>query len=349
MPDKICLKSMMPEDIAQIMRDFGEGAYRSKQIFKWLMSAITDFDEMTDLSKDLRQKLRDKYFISHPTIEKKQVSALDGTVKYLFALEDGNCVESVVMQYEHGNSVCISTQAGCHMGCAFCASYEKGQTRNLTPAEMLDQVLFAQKDSGIKITRVVLMGTGEPLDNYDNVLTFLRLVSCEGGINIGMRHISLSTCGIVPRINDLAAQNMQLTLSVSLHAPFDELRDKIMPINKKYSIDKLMKSCRDYFEKTGRRISFEYAMIKDFNDTEACAKKLASLLHAMVAHVNLIPLNHVEGSALLPSDKATIRNFQNMLLKYKINATVRRSLGGDIDASCGQLRRKAIVEKRLIK
>lgn len=346
MQEKLCLRSLLPDELTQLMQDLGEGKYHAKQIFKWLMLAVSDFDEMTDLSKTLRQKLREKSFISVPTIEKKQVSKLDGTVKYLFGLSDGNCVETVVMQYEHGNSVCISTQAGCHMGCAFCASYEKGETRNLTAAELLDQVLFAQKDSGLKISNIVLMGTGEPLDNYDNVIRFLKLVSHDDGINIGMRHISLSTCGIVPRIYDLAGENMQLTLSVSLHAPIDEIRSKIMPINNKYPIEKLIAACRDYFKKTGRRISFEYAMIRDLNDGEDCAVKLAALLRGMTTHVNLIPLNYVEGSTLLPSGKETIRAFQNTLIKHKTNATVRRSLGGDIDASCGQLRRKAIEEKR---
>lgn len=346
MTEKQCIKSLLPEELEAFVKELGQPSYRAGQIFQWLTQGVTSFDEMTNLSKEFRTKLEARAFITHPEIIRKQVSAKDGTVKYLFGLADGNCIETVVMKYEHGNSVCISTQAGCHMGCAFCASFERGETRDLTPAEILDQVLFAEKDSGMKISNIVLMGTGEPLDNYENVIRFLKLVSHPKGMNIGMRHISLSTCGLVPRIYDLAKLDLQLTLSVSLHAPFDEIRNTIMPVNHKYPIAQLMKACRDYFNETGRRISFEYAMIANVNDNERCALELCRLLRGMICHVNLIPLNHVEGSLLLPSSKENIRKFQNILLQHKVNTTVRRSLGGDIDASCGQLRRKALAEKR---
>lgn len=346
MNGKTCLKSMLPGELKEYMISIGEPGYRAKQVFRWMMQGVTSFDEMSDLSKPLRAKLGGIAQITKPTIVRKQVSARDGTVKYLFGLEDGNCVETVVMQYEHGNSVCLSTQAGCHMGCAFCASFEKGQTRDLTSAEILDQVLFAGMDSGMKISSIVLMGTGEPLDNYDNVIKFLRLVSHPEGLNIGMRHISLSTCGLVPRIYDLAKLDMQLTLSISLHAPTNAIRSTIMPVNNKYPVEELMQACRDYFDATGRRISFEYAMISGVNDSDFCANALCDLLRGMVCHVNLIPLNYVEGSKLRPSSRETIRRFQQILQKRRVNATVRRSLGGDIDASCGQLRRKAMAEKR---
>lgn len=344
--EKVCIKSMLPGQVQEYMVSLEEPSYRGKQVFRWLTQGVTSFDEMSDLSKSLREKLKEKAFITKPEIVRKQVSARDGTVKYLFGLADGNCVETVVMRYQHGNSVCLSTQAGCHMGCAFCASFEKGETRDLTPAEILDQVLFAQKDSGLKISNIVLMGTGEPLDNYDNVVQFLRLVSCPEGLNIGMRHISLSTCGLVPRIRELSQLDFQLTLSISLHAPNNKIRSTIMPVNNKYPVEELIRACRDYFAATGRRISFEYAMIAGVNDSDGCARELAALLRGLMCHINLIPLNHVEGSPLAPSSRETIRRFQEILQKKGFNVTVRRSLGGDIDASCGQLRRKAMAEKR---
>ena len=344
--EKVCIKSMLPKQLQEYMVSLGEPSYRGKQVFRWLTQGVTSFDEMSDLSKPLREKLKEKAFITKPEIVRKQVSARDGTVKYLFGLADGNCVETVVMRYQHGNSVCLSTQAGCHMGCAFCASFEKGETRDLTPAEILDQVLFAQKDSGLKISNIVLMGIGEPLDNYDNVVQFLRLVSCPEGLNIGMRHISLSTCGLVPRLREPSQLDFQLTLSISLHAPNNRIRSTIMPVNNKYPVEELIRACRDYFAATGRRISFEYAMIAGVNDSDSCARELAALLRGLMCHINLIPLNHVEGSPLAPSSRETIRRFQEILQKKGFNVTVRRSLGGDIDASCGQLRRKAMAEKR---
>lgn len=335
----------MPLDkLERYLASIGQPKYRASQIFKWLSRGVLSFDEMTDISKGLRDRLEKETFINRVEIVSKQVSAVDGTIKYLFKLSDGNCIETVLMQYEHGTSACLSTQAGCKMGCAFCASFDKGKTRNLTPAEILDQVLFSAKDSGKKISNIVLMGTGEPLDNYDNVIDFLRIVSSDKGINIGMRHISLSTCGIIPRIKELAQLKLQLTLSVSLHCPIDEIRSEIMPINRRYHVDDLIKTCKEYFAVTGRRISFEYAMIDGKTDTKQCADALIKYLSGFPSHVNLIPLNHVEGSPLIPTPKKRVREFQEYLIKHRINATVRRSLGDDISASCGQLRKKYIEE-----
>lgn len=344
MEEKICLKSMPLDKLESYLASIGQPKYRASQIFKWLSRGVLSFDEMTDISKGLRDRLEKETFINRVEIVSKQVSAVDGTIKYLFKLSDGNCIETVLMQYEHGTSACLSTQAGCKMGCAFCASFDKGKTRNLTPAEILDQVLFSAKDSGKKISNIVLMGTGEPLDNYDNVIDFLRIVSSDKGINIGMRHISLSTCGIIPRIKELAQLKLQLTLSVSLHCPIDEIRSEIMPINRRYHVDDLIKTCKEYFAVTGRRISFEYAMIDDKTDTKQCADALIKYLSGFPSHVNLIPLNHVEGSPLIPTPKKRVREFQEYLIKHRINATVRRSLGDDISASCGQLRKKYIEE-----
>ena len=335
----------MPLDkLESYLASIGQPKYRASQIFKWLSRGVLSFDEMTDISKGLRDRLEKETFINRVEIVSKQVSAVDGTIKYLFKLSDGNCIETVLMQYEHGTSACLSTQAGCKMGCAFCASFDKGKTRNLTPAEILDQVLFSAKDSGKKISNIVLMGTGEPLDNYDNVIDFLRIVSSDKGINIGMRHISLSTCGIIPRIKELAQLKLQLTLSISLHCPIDEIRSEIMPINRRYHVDDLIKTCKEYFAVTGRRISFEYAMIDGKTDTKQCADALIKYLSGFPSHVNLIPLNHVEGSPLIPTPKKRVREFQEYLIKHRINATVRRSLGDDISASCGQLRKKYIEE-----
>ena len=275
-------------------------------------------------------------------MERKQVSAQDGTVKYLWKLADGNCIETVLMQYHHGNTVCISSQVGCRMGCAFCASTIGGKVRDLTPSEILDQVLFTQLDSGLPVSNIVLMGIGEPMDNLDNVLRFLELVNHSEGLNIGMRHISLSTCGVIPGIERLADLGLQLTLSVSLHAPDSETRSKIMPVNKAYDVEKLFAACHNYFKKTGRRISFEYAMIDGVNDSDAQADLIAQKIRGMPGHVNLIPLNDVAESPLKPSRRT--RQFQQRLESHGVTATVRRSLGGDIDASCGQLRRKAMEE-----
>lgn len=347
MEDKICIKSLLPEQLADLMKQLGQPAYRAKQVFRWLQQGVGSFDEMSDLPKALREALKETCRLTRPEILRKQVSAHDGTIKYLFGLEDGNSIETVLMQYEHGNSICVSTQAGCKMGCVFCASFDPKKSRDLRPAEILDEILWSQKDSGRRVSNIVLMGTGEPLDNYENVMTFLRLVSHPEGLNIGMRHISLSTCGLVPMIRRLEEERLQLTLSVSLHAPNDVLRSRLMPVNRRWPLGELMPACRHYFEATGRRISFEYAMIRDVNDTAACARQLIGLLRGFSCHVNLIPLNHVEGSPLVPSTRENLRRFQNELIRNGLNATVRRSLGGDIAASCGQLRRQHSEEVSL--
>ena len=334
------LKSMTLEELTAWFKEQGEPAFRAKQVFRWLYRGVTSFDEMSDLSKSLRQKLSENCFITAPKVARKQVSTLDGTIKYLWELADGNCIETVLMRYKHGNTVCISCQVGCRMGCAFCASTLAGKVRDLTPAEMVDQVLFTQLDSGETISNIVLMGIGEPLDNYDTVMKFLKLINHPDGMNIGMRHISLSTCGLVDKIDKLAQLGLQLTLSVSLHAPDDETRSKIMPVNRSVGVEKLMDTCRRYFETTGRRISYEYAMIDGVNDSDWQADLLASLLKGQPGHVNLIPLNEVEESPLKPSRR--VAAFQKRLESHGVTATVRRKLGGDIDASCGQLRRKAM-------
>ena len=333
------LKSMTAQEIGAVLKELGQPAFRAGQVFSWLHKGVSSYDEMTNLPKALRDILAEKYPIYTPKVLRRQESEKDGTVKYLWALEDGNCVETVLMRYHYGNSVCISTEVGCKMGCAFCASTLAGFVRQLQPHEMLDQVLFTQKDSGQPISHIVLMGIGEPLDNYDNVMRFLELVNHPDGMNISMRHISLSTCGLVPMIDALAEKKLQLTLSVSLHAPSDQVRDTIMPVNKAYPTAQLLDACRRYYQKTGRRISFEYAMIHGVNDTLEAASLLVKRLKGISAHVNLIPLNHVEESPLKPSTRQAVLRFQKTLEDAGIPATVRRSLGGDIDASCGQLRR----------
>ena len=339
----IDLKSMTLEELTAWLQEQGEPAFRGKQVFRWFYRGATSFGEMSDLSKPLRQKLEEQCFLSKPKVARKQVSALDGTIKYLWELADGNCIETVLMRYKHGNTVCISCQVGCRMGCAFCASTLAGKVRDLTPAEMVDQVLFTQIDSGEPISNIVLMGIGEPLDNYDTVMKFLTLVNHPDGLNIGMRHISLSTCGLVDKIDKLAQRGLQLTLSVSLHAPDDETRSKIMPVNRGIGVERLMDCCRRYFQTTGRRISYEYAMSDGVNDSDQQADRLASLLKGTPGHVNLIPLNDVEESPLKPSRR--VAAFQKRLESQGVTVTVRRKLGGDIDASCGQLRRKAMREE----
>ena len=337
------IKSMTLEEITEALRAMGEAPFRGKQVFTWLHRGAVSFDEMNNLSKALREKLAATYTITAPRIARKQVSRLDGTVKYLWELGDGNCIETVLMSYHHGNTVCISSQVGCRMGCRFCASTIAGKVRDLTPSEMLDQVLFTHLDSGEEISNIVLMGIGEPMDNFDNVMRFLELVNHPDGLNIGMRHISLSTCGVVPGIDRLAELSLQLTLSVSLHAPDSETRSRIMPVNRAYDVEELFAACHRYFRKTGRRISFEYAMIDGVNDSDAQADLLCSKIRGMPGHVNLIPLNDVVESEWKPSRR--IAAFQKRLESHGVTATVRRSLGGDIDASCGQLRRRQMQEK----
>ena len=336
------LKSMTLPELTETLRAMGEPAFRGKQVFTWLHRGIQSYDKMENVPKSLREKLTQAYPLVTPGVVRKQVSRQDGTIKYLWELADGNCVESVLMRYRHGNTVCVSTQVGCRMGCAFCASAIAGKIRDLTPAEILDQVIFTQLNAGETVSNIVLMGIGEPLDNLDAVLRFLELVNCPDGLNIGMRHISLSTCGLVPGIRRLAELKLQLTLSVSLHAPDSETRSKIMPVNRAYDVEELFDACQDYFRRTGRRISFEYAMIDGVNDHDWQADLIAKKLRGMSGHVNLIPLNDVAESPLKPSRR--LPAFQKRLESHGLTATVRRSLGGDIDASCGQLRRKAMEE-----
>ena len=336
------IKSMTVEELAASLKEMGEGAFRAKQVFAWLHRGARSFEEMTDLSKDLRARLGERFTLCAPRPVRKQVSSADGTTKYLWELADGNCIETVLMRYRHGNTVCVSSQVGCRMGCAFCASAIGGKVRDLRPSEILDQVIFTQLDTGLPVGNIVLMGIGEPLDNLVSVLRFLELVNCPQGLNIGMRHVSLSTCGLIPGIQRLGELGLQLTLSVSLHAPDSETRSKIMPVNRAYDVEDLFAACHAYFKKTGRRISFEYAMIDGVNDHDWQADLIAKKLRGMPGHVNLIPLNDVHESPLKPSRR--LRQFQKRLEDRGVTATVRRSLGGDIDASCGQLRRKAMEE-----
>ena len=334
------IKSMTIPEISAVLKELNQPAFRAKQVYSWLHKGVRDYTEMTNLPKALRDTLAERYPICAPEVVRKQESQKDGTIKYLWKLSDGNCVETVLMRYHYGNSVCISTEVGCKMGCAFCASTLGGFVRQLEPYEMLDQVLFTQVDSGLPISHIVLMGIGEPLDNLDNVLRFLELVNSAEGMNISMRHISLSTCGIVPKIDELGDYKLQISLAISLHGSNNAVRDRIMPVNKAYPIEVLLPACRRYYEKTSRRIHFEYAMINGVNDAPQNAKELLQLLKGLPAHVNLIPLNHVEESPLKPSTKSAVAAFQKILEDGGVTATVRRTLGSDIDASCGQLRRK---------
>ena len=341
------LLSLNFDELRAFLVELGEPAYRAKQMFAQMHRGISP-DEMTDIGKKLKAKLGECAIYRLPSVRRKLVSALDGTVKYLFALDDGNAVESVVMKYKHGNTICISSQVGCRMGCAFCASTIGGKVRDLLPSEMLGQIIAASKDMGERISNVVMMGIGEPLDNFTHVTRFLELVNCEDGLNIGYRHISLSTCGIADKIDLLAKKDLPITLSISLHAANDEVRSSIMPINKKWNTTALLASCKKYFEATGRRISFEYTLISGKNDSAADAEELAELLNrnlrsrtdTMPIHVNLIPVNPVEESGFSTSGKKTVKAFAAILEKKGIRATVRRTLGADINASCGQLRRE---------
>ena len=334
------IKSMLIDELKAELTEIGEKNFKAAQIYSWLHKQnVETFDEMTNISKDLRAKLEKNYDIYTCTIEKKLVSVYDDTVKYLFRLSDGELIESVVMKYKYGYTICVSSQVGCRMGCKFCASGIAGFIRNLTPSEILSQIYVAQKDLSVRISHIVMMGVGEPLDNYDNVIRFLRMVSDENGLNIGMRNISLSTCGVVSGINKLMEEKLQLTLSISLHAPNDEIRSKTMPVNNKWNIDELLSACRKYISQTNRRISFEYAMISGVNDSDECAFELASRLKGMLCHVNLIPVNSVKERNYRKSNRDRILSFINILEKKGINCTVRRTLGSDINASCGQLRR----------
>lgn len=338
----IDLKDFEFDELSAYLNELGEPKFRAKQIFSWLHKGVEDYDDMTNISKDTREKLRKNTYVSTLKIREKYVSKLDGTVKYLFELPDKNCIESVVMRYHHGLTICISSQVGCRMGCRFCASTIGGLYRSLTVGEILNQVIFAQKDIGERISNIVIMGIGEPLDNYDNIVKFLHNVNNENGINIGYRHITLSSCGVVSGIYKLAEEKLPITLTISLHAPNDKIRDTIMPINHKWNISELIKACKVYADTTGRRISFEYSLIHGVNDSIENAKELARLIKPLHGHVNLIPVNKVEERDFHKGSAQDIRVFCDTLISLGINATVRRELGSDISASCGQLRKKIL-------
>ena len=340
--DKPDIKSLTPDELKALLKEMGQPSFRAGQIFSWLSRGCGDWEEMTNLPKALRAALAGRCHLYAPEAMRTLVSAQDGTVKFLWKLHDGNAVETVVMRYHYGNTVCISSQVGCRQGCAFCASAIGGKVRDLTPSEMLDEVLYSEKVSGLPISHIVLMGIGEPLDNFDNVMRFLELVNHPDGRNISMRHISLSTCGILERFDDLAARDLQLTLSVSLHAPDDETRSRLMPANRGRGVDALFAACDKYYKATGRRISFEYAMIDGVNDAPWQAELLAKRVKPLGAHVNLIPLNHVEERSFSPSTGANLKRFMDILTLNGVNVTVRRRLGSDVNASCGQLRRNTV-------
>lgn len=344
--DKLDLKDLTFDELSDWVASLGEKPFRAKQIFQWVYRGARSVSEMTDLSKGLREKLDSLCEIGHLEIERKLVSKLDGTIKYLFRLRDGNLIESVLMSYKHGNTLCVSSQVGCRMGCRFCASTIGGLVRSLTPSEIIDQVMKAEEDSGHKISNIVMMGIGEPLDNYDNVIKFLKNLNHKDGLNIGYRHISLSTCGIADRIYDLAKENLPITLSVSLHSPFDEERRKLMPVDVRYPLPRLMEALKAYLNATGRRISVEYAMIRGVNDTKACAEELAKLFGGMLVHINLIPVNNVAERDFVKSGAKQIRQFQERLMKLGLSVTVRRELGSDINAACGQLRKAVLEEEK---
>ena len=334
------IKSMTIDELKELMTQIGEKPFRAKQIYSWLHEhLVTSYDEMANLPKSLKQKLADYPITALETLD-VQISKVDGTRKYLFRLADGNMIESVLMRYKYGNSVCISSQAGCRMGCRFCASTIGGLTRNLLPSEMLDQIYRIQTSIGERISNVVVMGTGEPLDNYDNLLRFIHILTEDGGIHISQRNLTVSTCGLVPKIYELAEEKLQMTLAVSLHAPNDEKRRELMPIANKYSIDEILDACRNYFAKTGRRITFEYSLVGGKNDSEADAKELSARISDINCHVNLIPVNPIKERDYVKSTKKVVENFKNKLEKYGINVTIRREMGSDIDGACGQLRKR---------
>lgn len=335
------------EELKLWMKENNESAFRAKQVFTWIYNYVYNFDDMKNLSKSVKEKLKHSFYVGVPEIVETYSSKDGDTRKHLFKLQDNNLIESVVMQYKHGNSICVSTQVGCRMGCKFCASTLNGVVRSLTSGEILGQVLKAQEELGERISNVVLMGSGEPLDNFENVLKFLENVNADYGLNIGQRHITLSTCGIVPKIIELADKNLQITLAVSLHAPNDYLRTQTMPIAKAYSMEQLLESCRYYIKKTNRRVTFEYALVNNFNDGEESALELAKTLKGILCHVNLIPINEIKESSLKRADVDKINKFKNILIKNGIETTVRREMGLDINAACGQLRRSYLEKKEL--
>jgi len=344
--EQIEIKSLSLMQLKNTMIEMGEKAFRAKQIYEWLhQKQAESFDEMSNLSAALREKLKECCVLTTLKMLEVQTSKIDGTQKYLFALPDGNVVESVLMKYKHGNSVCISSQVGCKMGCRFCASTIGGWTRNLLPSEMLEQIYRIQKLSGERVSNVVVMGTGEPLDNYENLLQFIRLLTDENGLHISQRNLTVSTCGIVPKMYALAEENLQITLAISLHASNQAKRAELMPIANKYSINEVLEACRNYFEKTGRRLTFEYSLVGGKNDTKEDAEELAHLIKGLNCHVNLIPVNPIKERDYVQSDKKVIENFKNKLEKYQINVTIRREMGRDIDGACGQLRKSYIDKK----
>ncbi len=333
------------EEISVWMKENGESAFRAKQIFSWIYKNVWKFDDMKNLPKSLIEKMKDNFYIGVPEVVEEYESNLDGTKKILFAFKDGNIIESVIMRYKYGNSICISTQVGCRMGCKFCASTLDGRVRNLTAGEILSEVIVAQKVLGERISNIVLMGSGEPLDNYENVTKFLDLVNAEYGLNIGQRHITLSTCGLVPKIYELADKGYSITLAISLHAFSDEKRREIMPIANKYSIKEILEACDYYFEKTGRRITFEYSLVSGINDGKEDAKSLAKLLKGRQCHINLIPVNEIKENTLKRPSKKTIEEFEKIVSEHGLDVTVRREMGNDINAACGQLRRNFLKTK----
>ncbi|WP_315114957.1 23S rRNA (adenine(2503)-C(2))-methyltransferase RlmN [uncultured Clostridium sp.] len=337
------------EELKNWLVDNGEKGFRSSQIFNWIYKGVYDFDNMKNLSSNAKELLKNNFYLSIPEVIKKIESKDGQTIKFLFKYSDGNIIESVVMKYKHGNSICVSTQIGCRMGCNFCASTIGGMVRNLTPGEILGEILRASLEINERISNIVMMGSGEPLDNFENVVKFIELVNSSQGLNIGQRHITLSTCGIVPKIIELADKNMQITLAISLHASNDELRKTMMPISNKYKICDIIECCKYYIKKTNRRITFEYALVKDVNDSDKHAEELGELLKGMLCHVNLIPVNEIKENGLKKSSAENIKHFSNILLKKGIETTVRREMGADINAACGQLRRSYIEDNNIYK
>jgi len=343
---QVCLSDLTLDALTETILAARQPKFRAKQIFRWIhQKLVTEFSQMTDQPKSLLAYLEENCTLAVPVIRRRQQSK-DGTVKYLLQLSDGNCIETVLMRYKYGNTVCVSTQVGCAMGCRFCASTQAGRVRDLTPGEIAAEVYTAQRDSGERVSHIVLMGIGEPLHNFDNVMDFLTIISCPEGVNIGMRNISLSTCGLVPKIDALAKRHLQLTLSVSLHAPDNATRSGMMPVNDAYPLEELIPACRRYQAETGRRISFEYSMVRGVNDSPAMAQALAKLIRGMGAHVNLIPINPVDGSPYSATDEVNVQRFKQLLENLGVNATVRRRLGTDISAACGQLRREDAQQRR---
>lgn len=338
----INLLDLSLEDLKKWMKENGEKEFRAKQVLDWIYKGAYNFEAMKNIPKDIKNKLQENFYISVPSVVEKYVSKDKSTVKFLFEYRDGNIIESVVMKYKHGNTICVSTQVGCKMGCTFCASTIGGVVRSLSHGEILGEVLMAQKEIGEKISNIVMMGSGEPLDNYDNSLKFIKSVNNENGLNIGQRHITLSTCGIVPKIKELAEENLQITLAISLHAPNDNIRRKTMPIASVYSIEELLEACKYYISKTNRRITFEYALVDNLNDKEVHAEELSNLLKGLLCHVNLIPINKIDEKEFRSSSTNKIKNFSNILLKNGIQTTIRREMGSDINAACGQLRRRYV-------